>query len=363
MIRKPIKKKGTIELQFNWLFVLIVGAMILLFFFGLIRTLSKNSKESLNFDILSYLDEILAGVGVSSNTEYSINLPGAVINIDCYFMTIEGSDFEGKSVESRVVFGPNRISREMTTYTLFWGAPFNTAYFLYVTSSKNKYLIVEDADGFMQKVHDDASSDDLLPLNINIETYSDLTAIENDFENQNFNKIKIITFREVTPDTMTLNLKKIKNKDVSAIRIIPDTSITIDEFPDGTGAIEFYTFDGTGFTLDGESKYLNKASLAGAIYSENKEMYDCNMDKAYERLNKIAEILLKKTATLLTEDVNTNQCDTDPSPQHNYNRINAILEDLTDPLISVNPIDIYSKEQELNEKNKKLQAQSCPIIY
>ena len=48
------KKRGVLVIQFNWMYVMVIGAVILIFFVMLANNIRKNSNESLNFDILNY---------------------------------------------------------------------------------------------------------------------------------------------------------------------------------------------------------------------------------------------------------------------------------------------------------------------
>ena len=40
-----MNKKGIIEIQFNWIFVLVVGAIILVFFFGFVQKQKSFAEE------------------------------------------------------------------------------------------------------------------------------------------------------------------------------------------------------------------------------------------------------------------------------------------------------------------------------
>ena len=59
------KKRGVLVIQFNWMYVMVIGAVILIFFVMLANNIRKNSNESLNFDILNYMDEIFVGIETS----------------------------------------------------------------------------------------------------------------------------------------------------------------------------------------------------------------------------------------------------------------------------------------------------------
>ena len=61
-------KKGVIEIQFNWIFILVAGSLILLFFFGIIRWAQTSSTESSSTTISNYIDSLLTGAAVTRKT-------------------------------------------------------------------------------------------------------------------------------------------------------------------------------------------------------------------------------------------------------------------------------------------------------
>ena len=55
-------KKGVIEIQLNWIYIAIVGGIILLIFINIGLTMNKNSKNSLEYEIINYIDEIIVNM-------------------------------------------------------------------------------------------------------------------------------------------------------------------------------------------------------------------------------------------------------------------------------------------------------------
>jgi len=61
-----IKKKGVIEVQFNWIFILIIGAIILFFFFSIVKTQKTVSEKKISTTVRRDIRAILTGAGVST---------------------------------------------------------------------------------------------------------------------------------------------------------------------------------------------------------------------------------------------------------------------------------------------------------
>ena len=58
-------KKGQIQVTFNWIYITIAGAVILLFFFGIVVKQKAASEEKLSIEVVRILESILTGAGVS----------------------------------------------------------------------------------------------------------------------------------------------------------------------------------------------------------------------------------------------------------------------------------------------------------
>ena len=70
-------KKGVVEIQFNWMFVLIAGAIILALFIGIILRQKGISETTTNALILNNLDAVLSGSEVSVGTVNVVKMPEA----------------------------------------------------------------------------------------------------------------------------------------------------------------------------------------------------------------------------------------------------------------------------------------------
>ena len=52
--------KAQLEIQFNWIFVLIVGTVLLVFFFSLIGSQSKSSEQGVAINLAQRMKSILS---------------------------------------------------------------------------------------------------------------------------------------------------------------------------------------------------------------------------------------------------------------------------------------------------------------
>src|SRR3989338_1748 len=108
-------KKGGIEVQFNWIFILIAGALILVFFVSLVQRQETVSNEKRDIDIRSKLSTILTSAKQSTGTLFEIKIPKTEIAFGCNGYSVGGtSPFQlGES------FSPGRIKSASNTIFLW----------------------------------------------------------------------------------------------------------------------------------------------------------------------------------------------------------------------------------------------------
>ena len=306
----PKGKKGIVEAQLTWVFILIVGVIILLFFIGIAQKQKQIADMKASANILQQLDAILTGAEVSSGTSSLIKIPKMELKLDCNSFSIGGIT---KPLKTRVVFSPDLIKgRQLITYNLDWSVPYRVTNFLYLTSPEVRYILVGDAEDL----------DNDLPDVINKEVVYDINNIEN--ININNYKVKFIFKENNNPSQNDFpDLKE----EISAINILDDQYIS------------FYN--------DGEwsdsVRYYDTASLLGAIFAEDQEQYECAMKKAFEKFN-VVTAFYKKRIELLNQLV----------PQCNLGNLNLPGQ-----------LD-FGKEIPISDiqfQNDQLQVQSCPTIY
>src|SRR3989338_1793666 len=94
-------KKAQMEITFNWVYILIAGAVILLFFVGLVARQKVVSEERLSGEIVEVMSSILVGAGVSEKTKNFIDVSG-LADYTLYFQCLDGiSEFGIKDRPAR----------------------------------------------------------------------------------------------------------------------------------------------------------------------------------------------------------------------------------------------------------------------
>ncbi len=343
-----MNKKAVVEVQFNWIYIGVIGVVILLFFVNIISGIRQSSQKQLEIDSINILDEILTGLQSSERTQSPIELSGLELEVsttrdNCFFYTFSGSDLEGRSTEFLPLFSPHTIKTKILSYGLSWNVPFKVNNFLYMTSPEVSYVFVgEDYEN--EHLYEEMP-DDLTKFLISINE-------EFNFRNENYYKIRFIS-NSKDPSLFTLHTSVIRANDEDV------TAILIED-----GEIIFYEKQGNMFVEKDRTYYLDTATLIAAVYSENSGTYECNLDeKAFKRLNRLTDVL-KKRVNIIRNSNLPSLCDL-----QYYNQAFSLLNDLEEYTSVRGDItkekinNIADASTELNVINERLNEKACPTIY
>src|SRR3989338_857556 len=69
-------KKAQMDVGFNWIYIMIAGVVILLFFTGIIVKQKTASQQQLSTDVVRIMESIFTAAGVSEKTKNSIDIIG-----------------------------------------------------------------------------------------------------------------------------------------------------------------------------------------------------------------------------------------------------------------------------------------------
>ncbi len=279
--------KSQIQIQFNWIFVLIVGVVILTFFITLISGQTKTSDQAIAINLAQRVKTILSSSEQQAGTmkEYH-NLPPLEITFTCdssedvYQYAISGTH----SIDTKynIFFSPRVLnSNILYTWTEDWSIPYHVANFLYLTNNKFDYVFYNGTSLFAMNTLYEG-----FPKNFSKRLWNGTKD-----KNLHMDETTYVFFTQQMPSGSSLPLT-FKAKKGKIIVIQP----SIPSQPFSQGTIYFLPLSRISTpiinTLDlknllssaSNSTYLGKASLYGAIFSENKPFYECTMNKAIRRL-------------------------------------------------------------------------------
>lgn len=361
-------KKSIIEIQFNWIFIMIVGAIILIFFISIVIQQSKVSSQKLAASVSLDIGSIFSGAQVSTNTEHIVEIPPFDIFMVCDNET-GYSSYRIKTSEtalgdSLITFAPEYIigsGRELLTWSLDWNAPYRVTNFLYLTSPVMKFIVINGSLIGQEKYVYDNLPD---KSNKGQSFYSDLSLVDN----TNNYKVKIIKLYDsniLTPETYSFpvpsELDYMDVSDLNLIYFVP-SDVSSQGALTASGIVYFYKKNGSVFSYYGKSMYIGEAGFFGAIFSDSLESYNCNMEKAFKRWKILNNVYHQKAQSLV------DYFSTHSDPQN----CQAKISDADTILMQIASLPKFSEASvstvsdmitNLKNQNKMIQRYSCPVIY
>ena len=261
-------------MQFNWIFVLIAGALILAFFFGFAMKQRSLSEEKLSLTLSADLESILTSAIVSTGTAQKLPVSEGVVfecseGCDCRFRVGSAS----RGFGDMVVFSPG-IVKDGVVWALDWSVPYRVTNFLFVVDANTKYY-------FVRRPHDTLGESMLsdivekIPPLVDYDVLSDtdVSSLETDFDSVRF------VFLNLDPRTYSLD-DSFENADVSAVSF------------DGSFARFFVKReDNVIFDMIGQHSYFGLPLMFAAMFSYDDVMYSCGVSSALTKLRHLSAII------------------------------------------------------------------------
>ena len=335
-----MKKRGQFEIQFNWIFVLAAGALILLFASVFVFKQKDISERTVDQSVSNSLKAIIAGAEVSTDTLNFIELPKVEIEFECGKYRVGSAS---RNFQIMSVFAPSKIeSTRLMTWTLDWNIPYRVTNFLYLTSPNVRHILV-GSDSLAYKINKS------MPKELNKEWIkpSDIGSVKD----KNDAKVRFVFINTVVDNDVLQEFSKMRIGDVTALKV---------EGGEDKGTVEFFEKKGSDFESKGTSYYLRMPSLIGAVFTEYFEMYNCVMESAFKKLNIVTQIYKKKTERM--KDYYNDQGDAVCANDHRPADINNILSassQFNDA--NIDKIDLAAGR--LVVQNNDAQQDSCAGIY
>ncbi len=363
------QKKAQLAIPFHWIFILIAGALILLFFITIVFKQKAVAEEKLSVELISSIEEIFTGSGVGEEEAiHVIDIPKTEFSFICEEETgiseysIKDTGIP-RQTPTEIMFSPDLVKgKELIIWSLPWSMPFKISNFLMVSSSDVRYIIYYNpvAEDFAQQIKFDMPD----PLNVDLIKQGQPIGDKKNY------KVKFI-FINVDPTTIDLSsLRKTPAKDVSAIKIESDY-------------IQFYERKANNFHLMYEFVNPSQASVIylpaynekdamyyAAIFAEDADQYRCNLKKILKRLSLVAEIYKERTVYLIDHYE-----ETDPEGicqlLYSTKGFDSLISAADSCFEDLDPASCYYQEfvdsiegnLGIKERNIRLQDNGCLLIY
>lgn len=376
---KKNNKKGQLEIQFNWIFVIIIGAVILGFLLTFIFSQGDANDKKVSASIANNFETIITSTNQKIGTVKSYKVPDVDINFVCdqdqglYYYSIGGVN--AKDTKHELIFSSEHLrGTRIFTWTEKWSVPYQVATFLYITNDREHF-------SFVTSYPQTSLETDLIENFADNLSISILNQSATGFENVPSAGLNKMAYTFVVVDDLSNSPLPDPNDFIQTphdrtriILINPKSSSNIFE----SGKVAFLDFDtykdfANGNTLAAEdetSSYFGKASLYASIFAGNKERYECGMSKAMSRLQLVT--LMQYYKTISVEPYISSACksyiigsDFDEAlwgARLVLKELNVTIADSDFGVQSADDIiGLISKLKNLN--NKIVVESNCPLIY
>ncbi|MFP4523774.1 MAG: hypothetical protein ACLFO2_00465 [Candidatus Woesearchaeota archaeon] len=325
--------RGQISLQFNWIFILIIGAVILAFFLTVINNQEKRADAEEATELVKTVDNVFTAISSNPDTVETFRLSDADIRFDCepglsqYYIQGAGP----VDTKHQALFVPATVEgKEVTMWTQTWHAPFPVMVITHLASDRVTFLFVNDTDtSIEEKLYEEMPDE----FDKHLLTEAQLEGVSE----AGYDRYVIIT----TDDDLDVPTGI---EDKAHVRVITSGN---GQYP--TGEV---TFKHDGTEEDGD--YVTEPMLWGAIFTEDADTYDCTVAKARTRQRMLATII-KGRLDRLEEELEDTNCWT------YLGSANDPLKKLAggDPLKDM--ADAMRSVESTNELIKR--GPRCPLIY
>lgn len=290
-------KRAQVEAGFNWVFIIIAGAIILLFFAGVAVWYQAKQETKIAGQVVINLDSIFTNAIESPKTAKSINIPEVPLFFSCYDECNEfgcpsefssGGVSRDKSME--VLFTMEKLeANNIITWSLNFNMPYKITNFLYLTNDQTRYVLIYDAasEDFFHEVNDLLTSDNPY-LNIEVISYNDIDSLED--HNDDF--VRLVSFVD------SAGFQYNEDDFAEFYTKSPFDLITLDG-DESSGMIYYGSESGV--------PYYGLPMLLGAIFSPNSEFYKCNVNKALLLSSYVSEVYEERTTWLADEVIGTDK--------------------------------------------------------
>jgi len=344
-----MKKRGQIGEQFNWIFIIVAGALILAFFVMVVNKQRELSEKKLSAELLADLDMIITGQAVSPGTTRLLEMSNLELSFMCEDYSMGGVP---KGTGNSILFTPSKLKgSNIIAWTLDWNMPYRAANFIYVTVPEIKYFLIDPAE---------SNGQDSYGIKSDFPEKADVTAVkETPEEFESYQRVRLVYFMKPPGDEQSLSLPSDALSDFNddQVSVLYIDAKKAEDF-NGNADLYFYKKKGDMMVREGWIPgSLGKEIVYGAIFTDDYDLYLCNIKKALRKLEVVTEIYKERVGYLANGLPVGDPC----SPYYGQTPLQGIIDEINADVINVGNIFQYMKQ--IQNMNDLTVFASCPEIY
>ncbi len=344
--QKKKNRKGAVQVQFTWIFALIAGAVILLFFVQFISQLLDIGEDTMCTEFVSLLDTVFVGAETALGTVNNISLGSFDMTFDCTTYSMPECS---SALETKIIFASDRLKGNMLiSYAEGFDMPYRSANILYLTTPETRYVFVRG--GPVETLYD------MMPDGVQSELVQQ--AVASSLEDMNHEIVRVVV-NEGDTSSITLPLGELNTLSKGTLSVIGVESIAPDVM-----RITFFeqdAGDATLFNPRGSFEVAGDAALLGAVFAGNSELFNCTMDNVLEHYQYMTEVLYRRSESMRYEMSLTEAC------RDRYalagNEFSQLRNTIIDYKRMGSPGTLMAHVSALSDINEQLKLYSCPTLY
>ncbi|MBI4152425.1 hypothetical protein HY495_01830 [Candidatus Woesearchaeota archaeon] len=361
-MNRIFSQRGQLDLPFNWIYVLLAGGVILLFFVGVVVKQKDVATQQLGTDINQILSSIATAAAAAESTKVVVETSGLaddVLYFECRNAQTEyGIKGKGSPVTDPIIplFAPAEInSRELLLWSLPYLLPYKVTDFLYITAPTIQYILVGN-DARVQEFLKESKSGQQEKFVLSVAKTDDLSSFSPQKGKQSFRIIDYTGLAVQSGGIVPVGLQSLEDRQVSAVTF-------------NSGAATFFVKKGTVWQSEGSTPLFSlggdlDAVYYAAVFSGHKEMFECGMQKAFQRLKYVSDVYEKKGLAL----------ENSPGAQEGncpvlFSGLPGLLlahhgdSTLCSEFYPENCVSLVQKSGEIRSLNQQLFSANCPPLY
>ncbi len=363
-----ISTKGQMQMPFHWIYVLIAGGVILLFFVSIVVKQKESATQQLGTEVNRILESILGAASVSESTKSVISTAGLADETLYFKCAIDksgdsasaameyGLKEKGVSVKDMImpIFAPAEIKgTRLFLWSLPYKLPFKIIDLLYVTGPSVQYVLVGES-GLAQEFLKEAKSSSDTQFKINVEKVADINSVSSSLGM----RVRVVDYtggavQNGFPIPQSLLAKE--DSEVSAV-----------VFGDGK-SVSFFQKEGKVWKSEGTATLFSvggglDAVRYAAIFAANKEMFDCGMMQAFKRAQLVSAVYAGRAEQVIGLPLSQEGfCPVKVSGLHELIQKQKSLAESCVALYPDTCADLVANALQIGEQNSKLQDGCIPL--
>ncbi len=273
-------KRGDVSPVFTYILVIIIGAIIILFFTTFAFQQLSLGKRIGSIEIAKTLDDNLNAFAISKSSdkdiEFGLDIKLLINNLVCNTISVD----ESSNIRTnKIIFSPKSLEgSKIKAWTLAFKYPFHITNFFYLANDKTLYYLIYDGSSqqFVEEKFFDDNSQYKIPARFNIRKVrkSDINNALVSSLITRFDFVKLVYFS--TPNIQPRDKLKI-------------IEVEIDN--NKATKIKFHN-------ENREDVLVNEEMLLGAIFSNDYESFKCGSDNAINKLKSVSKLYIEKKSKL-----------------------------------------------------------------